>query len=216
MYKFYILIILLTTSGISFGQKYNTVDIIKRTDSIIIAAVGKNVFDNNYSLDSTKEGEAWQKTYDKERKIKRIVLGSKTTKHFTFIAVDYIFYINKYQKPFYQTRIILDKNLNSQFPVDTSFIPKYILRGTKSDFLTESAALEIAKAKFRKKGTKSLEASLTYDYTRKFYIWTVENILNETKDAYGAPWRQIEYLELNAVTGQILNYQQNSLQGRVY
>lgn len=196
----------------SFGQKYKTADIIKRADNLIISAVGKNVFDNNYTLDSTREVPSWQKTYDKERMIKRLVLGSKTTRHFTF---DYIFYINRYDKPFFQTSIILDKNLNAKFPVDTSFIPKYILRGTKSDMLQESEVLKIAKAKFIKKGIRPLEATLSYDYTRKFYIWTVLNILYETKDSYGAPNRQVEYVELNAVTGQILNYG-SALQGPVY
>ncbi len=183
MYKFYILIILLETSGTSFGQKYKTLDIIKTADSIIFSAVGRNVFDNNYSLDSTKEEEAWQKNYNRESKIQRIVLSSKITKYFTFIAVDYIFYINKYQKPYYQTRIILDKNLNPQFPVDTSFIPKYILRGIKSNFLTESAALETASSKFAKQGIKPLEAFLTYDYDRKFYLWTIQIYFKKQKMA---------------------------------
>lgn len=80
----------------------------------------------------------------------------------------------------------------------------------------ESEVLEIAKAKFIKKGTRPLEATLTYDYTRKFYVWTVQNILYEMNDAYRAPWKHIEYAELNAVTGQILNYEPFAITGPVY
>lgn len=75
MNKISILLFLFGVSGISFGQKYKTADIIKKADSLIILAVGKNVFENNYTLDSAKYVDAWQKTYDKEKKIKRLIPG---------------------------------------------------------------------------------------------------------------------------------------------
>jgi hypothetical protein len=216
MYKFSTLLFLFGISSTSFGQKYKTADIIKRADSLIISVVGQNVFANNYTLDSTKDIESWQKTYDKEKKIKRLVLNSKITRHFSLIAIDYVFYINKYERPFFPTRILLDKNLNAQFSIDTTFIPKYILRGTKNDMLQESDALKIAKAKLIRPGIKPFEASLTYDYSKKIYVWTVLNIINESKDNNINPWRDVEFLELNALTGQILNYQFDALQGSLH
>ena len=37
----------------SFGQRYKTVDIIKKTDSLIISMVGQDVFNEHYQLDTT-------------------------------------------------------------------------------------------------------------------------------------------------------------------
>ncbi len=169
MYKSFISLLIFWISTPSFGQRYKTVDIIRKADSLIISVVGQNVFNNNYQLDSTKEVDSWQKTYDKEREIKHISLASKTTRNFKSISVDYIFYVKKFEQPSISTSLILDKDLNPKYPVDTSFIPKFILQNTTDDFLSKEQALNIAKSRFKKEGLK-IESRIYYDPDRKDYV----------------------------------------------
>ena len=146
----------------SFGQRHKTVDIIKKADSLILSMVGQDVFNEHYQLDSIFEIGPVQLAYDKEQEIKHLSLTSKITRRFKFISVDYIFYLKKFEQPMVQTRIILDKDLNSKNPVDISFIPQFILQKTKNNFLSKEQALNIAKTKFKKQGLK-IESRIYYD-----------------------------------------------------
>jgi len=215
MYKFSILLSVFIVPTALFGQVYYTTDVIKKADSLIIAAVGATVFNNHFQLDSSAH-DAVQVTYDKERKIKPIVITSKKIRHFTFVAIDYLFFLDSDKQTTVPERIIFDKNLHLQFPVDISFIPKYILEGTKNNMLQKSDVLAIAKAKFVQHGIKPFEATLKYDNAQGIYIWTVINILYEGIDTYKNSFKNIEYLELNASDGKILTYHANAIQGAVY
>jgi hypothetical protein len=108
-----ILFLLFFWSNNIFGQQYKTSDIVRKADSLIITIVGKDIFENHYQIKTIPEIDPVQIRYDKEKRIKPISLTSN---------------INKNEEPTVSTRIIFDKNLNSQFPVDTSFIPKFILQ----------------------------------------------------------------------------------------
>lgn len=152
MYKSFILYLLFGISSPSFGQRHKTVDIIKKTDSLIISIVGQDVFNEDYQIDTTFKIDPVQLAIDKDEKIKPISLTSKTTRHFKFISVNYIFYLKKHEQPSVLTRLILDKDLNLKYPVDTSFIPKFILQKTENNFLSKEQALNIAKSKFKKQG----------------------------------------------------------------
>jgi len=210
MYKTFISLLLFWISIPSFGQRYKTVDIIRKADSLIISIVGQNVFNNNYQLDSTKQIESWQKTYDKEQGIKHISLTSKITRHFKYISVDYIFYVKKFEQPSVRTSILLDKDLNPKDTVDTSFIPKFIIQNTKDDFLSNEQALAIAKSKFKKQGLK-IESKIYYDPARKAYVWKFTNVLEE----FTGGSRSGEFIEIDPVTGQTITFYE-ALQGQLH
>ena len=194
----------------SFGQRYKTVDIIKKTDSLIISMVGQDVFNEHYQLDTTFKIDPGQLTYDKEQGIRHISLTSKNTRRFKFISVDYVFYLKKYEQPAVLTRLILDKDLNPKYPVDTSFIPKFILQKTKHNFLSKEQALNIAKSKFKKQGLK-IESRIYYDPQQKGYVWEITNVLKE----FAGGSRSVEFIKIDPITGETIKIL-DALQGQMY
>ncbi len=183
-----------------FGQRYKTVDIIKKSDSLIISVVGEEVFNNHFQIDTSTQINPVQNTYDKESDIKHISLSSKTQKHFKFIAIGYIFYIKKCEEPFVKTRIILDQNLNTKYPVDTSFIPGFILQGKESNFLQVDKVLNIAEPRFKKQG-KKIENRIYYDPSKKNYVWKITNVLVEMVGG-----KSVEVLNLDPISGDTITY----------
>ena len=200
--------------GSSFGQKYYSADIIKKADSIMIATVGQKIFNDHYKFDSASYFEA--KTSSNNALIKLLTKVKRTRGEIKLINVRYTFYIKKFEQPFVWTGLIFDKDLNLNKPVDTSFIPKFILRGTPNDLLTKEDVLKIAKEKFVKKGIKPIETSLMYDHYKKVYVWTVTNVINEWKGYNDEISRDVELLEINAMTGNIINFYPNALQGPIH
>jgi hypothetical protein len=198
----------------SFGQKYYSADIIKKADSIMIATVGQKIFNDHYKFDSASYFEA--KTSSNNALIKTLTKVKKTKGEIKLINVRYTFYIKKFEQPFVWTGLVFDKDLKLKKPVDTSFIPKFIFRGTPNDFLTKEDVLKIAKDKFVKKAIKPIETSLTYDHYKNVYVWSAVNIINEWKDAYDNIQKEVELLEVNAINGQLINFYPNALQGKVY
>lgn len=180
----------------------------------MIATVGQKIFNDHYKFDSASYFEA--KTSSNNALIKTLIKVKKTKGEIKLINVRYTFYIKKFEQPFVWTGLVFDKDLKLNKPVDTSFIPKFIFRGTPNDFLTKEDILKIAKDKFVKKAIKPIETSLTYDHYKKVYVWSVVNIINEWKDAYNNIQKEVELLEVNAINGQLINFYPNALQGKVY
>jgi hypothetical protein len=175
----YLTLFLLWVSSSSFEQRYKTVDIIKTADSLIISIVGKDIFKEHYQLDTTSEIDPVQQAIDKEQKIKHISLASKYSRHFNFISADFIFYLKRNEDPSIPTSLIFDKNLHLKYPIDTSFIPKFILQKTVDNFISKEQALKIAKSKFNKQGLK-IESRIYYDPNRNDYVWEITNVLEES------------------------------------
>ena len=198
----------------SFGQKYYSADIIKKADSIMIATVGQKIFDEHYKFDSTSYFEA--RTSSNNALIKTLTKVKKTKGEIKLINVRYTFYIKKFEQPFVWTGLVFDKDLKLDKPVDTSFIPKFIFRGTPNDLLTKKEVLKIAKDKFVKKGIKPIETSLMYDHYKKVYVWTVVNIINEWKGYRDEISKDVELIEINAMNGDIINFYPNALQGPIH
>ena len=214
MQKIALATLLFFSISFSFGQKYYTADIIRKADSIIIATVGQRIFDEHFKLDSTSYFES--KTSFNDALIKYLTKTKKTRGDIKLVAVRYIFYIKKFEQPSISTGLVLDKYLNLSKLVDTTFIPKFILHGTSNDFLTKEDVLKISKSKFVKNGIKPIETSLTYNYNKNIYVWTVVNIVNEWKGYKDEVSRDIELLEINASNGDIINFYPNALQGPVH
>lgn len=207
------LFIFLISSTSSFGQRYYTNDILKKADSIMISAVGQSVFHNHFQLDSTSYCKT-KTTFNDE--ITYLTRTKSTNGKIKLIAVRYIFYLNKFEQPSVSTSVIFDKELNLKQPLDTAFIPKFILQQTASDFLTKEDVLKIARDSFVKKGIKPIESFLSYDPNKKLYLWTVTNTLSEWKGYNDEVIRQVELLEIDAISGQIVNFYPNALQAPIH
>ena len=214
MQKLFISFLLCVFINISFGQKYYSSDIIKKADSILVATVGQKIFEEHYKFDSASYFES--KTSFNDDFIKTLTKTKKTKGEIKFINVRYTFYIKKFEQPFVWTGIVFDKDLNLKKPVDTSFIPIFILQGRTNDFLTKEDILGIAKSKFVKKGIKPIETSLTYEHNKNVYVWSVVNIINEWKGYKDEINRDVELLEINAQNGDIITFYPNAFQGPIH
>jgi hypothetical protein len=214
MPKLLISILLCVFINRSFGQKYYAAEIIKKADSIMVATVGQKIFDKHFKFDSASYFET--KASFNHALIKTLTKTKKTKGEIKFINVRYTFYIKKFEQPYVWTGLVFDKNLKLKKPVDTSFIPKFILQGTPNDFLTQRDVLEVAKSKFVKKGIKPIVTLLTYDHNKNIYVWTIVNIINEWKGYMDEISRDVELLEINARDGNIINFYANALQGPVH
>ena len=179
----------------------------------MISAVGQSVFHNHFQLDSTSYCKT-KTTFNDE--ITYLTRKKSTNGKIKLIAVRYIFYLNKFEQPSVSTSVIFDKELNLKQPLDTAFIPKFILQQTASDFLTKEDVLKIARDNFVKKGIKPIESFLSYDPNKKLYLWTVTNTLSEWKGSNDEVIRQVELLEINAISGQIVNFYPNALQAPIH
>jgi hypothetical protein len=204
-----VLFIFLISSTSLFGQRYSTNDILKKADSIMISAVGLSLFNEHFQLDSTSYCKT-RTTFNDE--ITYLTRTKSTNGKIKLIAVRYTFYLNKFEQPSVSTSVIFDKDLNLKQPLDTAFIPKFILQQTASDFLTKEDVVKIASDNFAKKGIKPIESFLTYDPNKKSYLWTVTNTLSEWIGNNNEVIRQVELLEINAITGEVVNFYPNALQ----
>jgi hypothetical protein len=87
------------------------------------------------------------------------------------------------------------------------------MNNTECSFITDTAALNIAKSKFTRQGIKPINAGLTYDHNKKLYIWSVDNILTKNIDSYGKNYGEIQIVEIDALTGKVLNFYPHALYG---
>ena len=213
MQKILLLVLTCSISALLFGQRYSTDGIIKKADSLLAASVGKDIFKEYFRLDSTSYFET--KTIFHQAKIKYLTKTNRTSGKLHLISVRYNFYIKLFN-PYITTSVIFDQYLHLQQPIETSFIPQFIWDRKEKNFLAETDALQMAKAKFVKKGIKPLDAALTYDSYRKLYLWTVTNIISEYKGYNDEISREVEFLEIDAINGKILNYYPDALQGYIH
>jgi len=209
MRKSFLWLFILGAPNISIGQRYKTVDILKKADSLIISVVGQEIFNEHYQLDTIKETDPVQISIYQDQGIEPITLKTKINKHFKFLSVGYTFYVKKFEDPSVRLDIIFDKYLNSQYPIDTSFIPKFILQKTKGTLLTRDQALEIAISTFKKKGLR-IETKIFYNPKENMYIWEVTNIIWEHQGG-----SSVEHLTLNAENGKIIDFYE-ALQGQLH
>jgi hypothetical protein len=202
MYQFFLFLFLILSIS-SFGQRYKTEAIIRKSDRLIIAAIGQDIFDEHFKLDTTSD--FFYASVDGEN-AKPISLNKKVNKHFKYLSVSYLFYLRESEEPVTKTSIVFDRKLNSLYPIDTSFIPPFILQHQEDNFLSKEQVLQIANSKFQEKAIKPIETSLKYDFSRKIYVWTVINTLDESRSYNDEVSRYIEFLEVDANNGKILNF----------
>lgn len=203
MYQFSIFLALFIFSISSFTQRFKTAAIIKKSDSLIIEIVGQDVFNEHFKLDTTSD---FLLAIIDGEDAKPISINKKVNRHFKYLSVSYFFYLKESKEPVAKTAIVFDKKLNLIYQIDTSLIPSSILQHQETNFLSEEQVLKIGNSTFQKNGIKPIEASLNYDYSRKIYVWTVINTLWESRFSNEEISRSIEFLEVDARTGKILNF----------
>jgi hypothetical protein len=208
---FFSLILFISTN--SYGQQYYSADIIKKADSIMQATVGERIFKQYLHYDSSSYYEF--KNFSGKTKWKTLTAFKETKGKFKNISVRYLFCLNKYDIYCLSTSIEFDSSLNQKGKVSTYFIPEYVLDNTECNFITDTAALNIAKSKFTRQGIKPITAGLTYDHNRKLYIWTVDNTLTKKIDSFGKNYGEIQIVEIDALTGKVLNFWPDAIYGPV-
>jgi hypothetical protein len=214
MRKIPLLVLTFSISTLLFGQRYAADVIIKKADSLLISAVGKDIFKEHFRLDSSSYFET--QTIFHESKTKYLTRTRRTNGKIRLISVRYAFFFKLFN-PYITTSIYFDQYLHLQRPIELSFIPLFVRDTTKPGFLTETDAMRIAKTKFVKKGIKTWDAALRYDPFRKLYLWTVTNTTAEYKGGYNEEtYKEMELLEIDGLTGKILNYYPGALEGPLH
>jgi hypothetical protein len=205
--------IFLVISCTAYGQKYHSEDIVKRADSIIQAKVGERIFSQYFHYDSSSYYEF--KSFFGKTKWKKLTASKKTKSRFKKIYVRYSFCLNKYNTYCLNTGVQFDSSLNEIGTVATYFIPDYVLNNTQCNLIPDTSAIEIAKSKFTRQGIKSITAGLSYDHNIKLYIWTVNNTLTKDINSFGEIYGKIQIVEIDALTGKILNFFPDAIYGTI-
>ena len=213
MFRYILTIAFLLIVSICFGQQYSSANIIKKADSILVAAVGKKVFTDYYHYDPS----SYYEYRNKSGKImwKDLAHSKRTTGSFIKVSVRYLFCLHNYDIPCNTTFIEFDSLLNMTKPLNSDFIPDYVIRNDSCNFISDSSALTIAKNNFKEKGIHPTHIYLEWDYKEKLYVWTAENVLTEQKDAFGNNYGQLELIRIQALNGTILS-QRKSEYGALY
>jgi hypothetical protein len=102
--------------------------------------------------------------------------------------------------------IELDKFLSLIKKPDLNFIPKSLYLKDSCNFISREKAMEITKSQNFEFGIDSLNMNLIFDDKRKLYIWDITKIKCKTIDEMGRCWGDIEILNLEAETGNVINH----------
>jgi hypothetical protein len=199
-----------------YGQRYRGSEIIRKADSAVISVVGKRIFEGYYYLDPLGTYYTY-KNFWGHKKYGDVRLNKKTKGKLIEAFVRYSFCLMQSGYTSSSQYVRFEYALKISASIDTSFIPKYVLHNTPNNFITDSMALSIAKKNLKKKGVRPLVSYLGYDREKKRYLWKFDNITEEYFDQIGThPFREIETLEFDAISGAITKYDPNDRSGVVY
>jgi hypothetical protein len=199
---------------ISFGQHYKSADLIKKADSIIKTTVSERIFTSHFHYDTDSYYE--YKNFWGKKKWKILTKNRCTKGKFKNMQMRYLFCLDKYNATCQLTWIEFDSALNKIGPLETGFIPEYILENKECNFISDTMALQIAKNTFNKKEIRKNSIGLSYDYKRKMYVWRIDNILTENTNSFGEKYGKIQLVEIDALTGKILSYYPDAIYGPLH
>jgi hypothetical protein len=214
MKYYFMLIAFMLSSIIVNAQTYKTKDILAKADSIMISKVGKDIFEKYYCLDSYSFF-AYSKRKGKV-KYEYLFKSPLTKGNLKAADVRYSFCLDVYNLPCLNERVKFDGVLNWVEKFNPDYIPKYILKNKPCDFVSDSAALITGTKTFVRKGIKPISLRLDFNHTKKRYIWCLYNTITEGTDFMGKPYGEMEEIQIDAVTGEVLEYTPNMLYGTLY
>jgi hypothetical protein len=202
MRYFSILLIFVSFNSLH-GQTYDTKMIIAKADSILKQRVGDTLYQYfKYDKNSYYEYQGFKN----ESNWKALVKGKKTKGK--FVNTDVRFYLDY---PFVNgirgtAHIQLNSDLNLVGSIPLDFVPEFLLKNKKCDFMSKEKALEIAKDSLKYKGIDKMESYLEYESKYKRYVYTIHNILTKQTDSNGRNSGESETLKIDAITGKILDH----------
>jgi len=183
------------------SQSYLTSEVIEKAEYYLKDAVGEELFDffeldpDSYYEYKTKSGKTKWREINKGKKTKGIFVNGEdirfTLKHPEFPYL----YINK------SIYVELDSELNLLEEIRLNRIPKFLLRGESSDWLTDKELDVIIANKNLKKGISSISKRLEFDFKSSEYYWIIFNTLYKEKCL-----SDYEILHINPVTGNIVKH----------
>ena len=181
------------------SQSYLTSEVIEKSEYYLKDAVGEELFGffeldpNSYYEYKTKSGKVKWREINKGKKTKGTFVNGDdirfTLKHPEFPYL----YINK------SIYVKLDSELNLLGEIRLNRIPKFLLRGEQSDWLTDKELDVIITNQNLKKGVTSISKRLEFDFKSSEYYWIIFNTLYEEKCL-----SDYEILHINPVTGNII------------
>lgn len=203
MKRIYFLILFLILLKPIFGQQFHTDFIINRADNILKETVGDSIH-RYFKYDK----HSYYEYVNRFGKTKWETLNKKPRTKGKFVEVDVRFY---FDYPYVDeiggtTHIEFDKDLSLTDSIYLDFLPDFIKENRNCDFIDSTAALHIAKDSISKKGLYDLTVFLHFDIFRKRYIYVIDNILSEKLDFAGNKQGDMEIVEVDAVSGEILDH----------
>lgn len=179
----------------------------------MIATVGERVFREYFQYDSLSYFQ--YKNYFGKTKWETLTHVRKTKGRFEKMVVRYSFYLKKY-KYFSGTHILFDNLLNQKDSISTYFIPEYIINNNECNFISDTAAIAIAKSKFTKQGNEPNSVRFGYNHKIHRYIWEVVNKLTKRVNNGGSAFGELQIIEIDAITGVLVNFYPNALYGTLH
>lgn len=168
------------------------------------AAVGERIFNQYFHYDIQSYYE--YKNFWGNKDWKTLTDTKRTKGKFKSMRVSYLFCLDTFNISCLMTWVQLDSNLNKIDSVDISFIPDCVLENKSCNFINDKYALQIAKATFTKQGIKPISISLSYDRKKNIYYWRADNVLTENIDSFGCKYGQVQYVDINALTGKVIGF----------
>lgn len=186
------------------GQRYHTVQLRAKADSILLSHVGKAVFAHarydslSYYEFRTLLGHKKYATFSHRR----------TRGRFSGGEVRYHVLIPYPKCPAFDTikgwtGVRFDHQLRVVRAPYTAFLPDFYRKEEACQLLSAAQALAIAHQLRLKPGIKPLTADLAYEGETKTFTWSVLNYLTELRDYEDKPTGSVEEILIDAVTGAV-------------
>ncbi|HXB39154.1 MAG TPA: PepSY domain-containing protein [Bacteroidia bacterium] len=211
MKRLSLLFLAIIFSATMLGQKYLTIDIRAKADSIFKSLIGDTLF-NKYCTFDTANTLYLYKTILRETHWERLYQNKSTKGKLVKVKARWLVSIPCPKCPVYNkiSREIdfeLDKSLHLIEKLNLDFIPDFFLKGDSCRLITKEKALSIAKQQNLKQGTEPLRIEIYYDTKQKMFIWKIQQVLSRKKDAYNNDYGEVDVLTIDASTGHVDSHQ---------
>ncbi|MES2543782.1 MAG: hypothetical protein V4548_02775 [Bacteroidota bacterium] len=199
MKNLFLIIYLIFYSSL-FAQDLHTTKVLSISDSILFSKVDiklKKYF-------KVSEGSYYKYSVSNKSKTRKFLSRNKLKKTTIEIWVLYSFNYTEIDGIISGVWVKLDKNLKLIEPLNLNFIPDFIINNKKSNFIEKNIVTEIAFKSFSKKGIEVTEPKLHFIGKFEKYTYSIYNKTTKFKNSNGKDAGKMEILEIDAITGEIL------------
>lgn len=189
---------------VMFSQKIKRENIIKNADSILTLEVGQNLF----KYFKISEGSYYKYRRNNNNETTEKFLSKKVLhKNVTEIWVLYHFECEELQNARSGLWLKFNEKLNLIEPLKIEFIPHFLKNNLPSNFLSNENAESIINKSFRQKGFEISKPKLEFDEKKSKYIYYAINKITKSKNANGSDCGEAEIIEIDALNGEVLNFE---------